>query len=96
MTDRQRYDKEFKKQAVAFYQSRQELMNSIADELGIPHSTFSRWCLQNQKHMASAHRIYTGLKPSRLIEWGFIINLITYEIPVSTFLLQVHQRKSKR
>jgi len=29
-------------------------MNSIADELGIPHSTFSWWCLQNQKHLTDS------------------------------------------
>jgi len=54
MTDRRKYNSEFKRQAVDLYNNRQGSMDSIADELGIPQSTFSRWCIQMKRNSGSA------------------------------------------
>jgi len=37
------YDKEFKLNAIKLYQESGRSMNSIADELGIPSTTFHQW-----------------------------------------------------
>ena len=54
MTDRRKYNLEFKKHAVDLYTSGGGSMDSVADELGIPHSTFSRWCIQMLRNPESA------------------------------------------
>jgi len=54
MKDRRKYGKEFKQEAVEYYTSGKSSMDTVAAELGIPDSTFSRWCLEVRKHSESA------------------------------------------
>ena len=54
MTYRRKYNSEFKRQSVDLYTSGKDSMDSVADELGIPHSTFSRWCIQMHRNPESA------------------------------------------
>ncbi len=43
------YDKEFKLNAIKLYQESGRSMNSIADELGLPSTTFHQWITAYKK-----------------------------------------------
>jgi transposase-like protein len=58
------YDKEFKLNAVALYQSTERSYKQVADELGIPQATLVGWVANHENEGAQAFPGKGHLKPA--------------------------------